>query len=161
MFEEVIQILVILGLSATKFLMGVMMAIVFGLPLWLAFLLTVLGGLLGVLIFGGLGETILYGLGFLKKPDSDKLRINKNIRRIVRIRRKFGLWGIALLTPVILTVPVGAMVGVLIEPRLRVLLSYMAVAFVVWSGLLFGIYAFLGINVPALLEEAIYRLVGG
>ncbi len=161
MMEEIIQILTVLGLSATKFLMGVMMAIVFGFPLWVGFAATVIGGLLGVLVFGAFGETILYGLGFLKKPDKDKVRINKTIRRIVKIRRQFGLWGIAFLTPVILTVPVGAMVGVLIEPRLRVLLSYMAISFVVWSGILFAVYGFLGVNVPALIEEAIYRLIGG
>ncbi len=161
MWEHVIEIVTVLGLSATKYLMGVMMAIVFGFPLWLGFLLTVGGGLLGVVVFALFGEVILYGLGFLKKSDEDKIRINKNIRRIVKIRRKFGIWGIAFLTPVLLTVPVGAMVGILIEPRIRVLLSYMAVSFVAWSALLFGLYAGLGINVPALIEEGIYRLLGG
>ncbi len=161
MWEQVIEVITVLGLAATKYLMGVMMAIVFGMPLWLGFLLTVGGGLIGAALFALFGEVIMYGLGFVKKKDEDKIRINKNIRRIVKIRRRFGMWGIALLTPVLLTVPVGAMVGIVIEPRIRVLLSYMAVSFVVWSALLFGVYMFLGINIPELIEQTIYQLFGG
>jgi hypothetical protein len=81
---------------------------------------TNLGGLIGIFIFAFLSEQIIFlwknyiGKYFLfifnrKKfhnPPPKKLFTRKN-RKIIRIKNRYGLIGIAMVTPVLLSIPVG------------------------------------------------------
>ena len=78
-----------------------------------------LGGMLGVFFFGYLSKKIIRLWNRLFKPGvrilkaDYKKRKNKKVftrknRRIVKIKQNYGLLGIAVTTPVLLSIPVGA-----------------------------------------------------
>ncbi|MBI1185169.1 hypothetical protein GC194_12915 [bacterium] len=144
-----VNILIVMALSTTKYMAGVAVAIVnlgkgWG-PLTF-FLATVGGGMIGVVAYDLLLMEILY---FIKKKrgiDPTKFRVNKRMRRLVRFRNKFGLTGIALLTPIILQVPVGTILAGTIEQNSKKVFLYMFLSFTLYSSVFYALYHFLGIN---------------
>lgn len=73
-------------------------------------LYTNIGGILGVFIFMSFSAFLIrtwdrYRLHFQKKK---RLVFTPANRRFIKIKRKYGLWGIVILSPVILSIPVGA-----------------------------------------------------
>ncbi len=79
-------------------------------------LYTNIGGLLGMIISVFLSDVILK---LWQQYWPDKLRINKNkkiftpaSRRLIRIKKRYGLPGIVTLSPVLLSIPLGAFLTV-------------------------------------------------
>ncbi|HLN54939.1 MAG TPA: hypothetical protein VK207_03040 [Bacteroidales bacterium] len=73
-------------------------------------LYTNLGGMLGVFIFLSFSGFLIktwngYRSHFHKKK---KLIFTPANRRFIKIKKKYGFWGIVILSPVILSIPVGA-----------------------------------------------------
>lgn len=103
---------------------------------------------------GGIGGTVFYTYlsAFLinwweKFKHSRNLFQNKKVftksnRRLIRIKNRFGLTGIAILTPVILSIPLGAFLGErFFKKKSKVIL---AISFwvVIWSVVFYFIYYF-------------------
>ena len=75
-----------------------------------------------------------------------------NIRRARRIKRlwsKFGIIGIALITPPIISPPVGAMIAVFFGERLRRIYLFMFLSVLLWA----AIFALLGHQILELLYD--------
>ncbi len=69
---------------------------------------------------------------YVKKNEPKKLFTKRN-RRIVRIWQQYGLVGIAFLTPVILSIPIGTVIALsLVQDRKKVML-YMFLSILFWS----------------------------
>lgn len=69
---------------------------------------------------------------YVKKGDKKKLFTKRN-RRIVKIWQKYGLVGIAFVTPVILSIPIGTVIASsLVQNRKKVML-YMFFSILFWS----------------------------
>jgi hypothetical protein len=67
-----------------------------------------------------------------KKVDPKKIFTKRN-RNIVKLWKKYGLYGIAFLTPVILSIPIGTIIAnSLVDNRKKIML-YMFVSLVFWS----------------------------
>jgi hypothetical protein len=71
------------------------------------------GGILGTFGFMYLSEFLIrlwtkYWPQTLKRNKSTRRVFTARNRRIVSIKRKYGLWGIVLLNPVLLSIPVGS-----------------------------------------------------
>lgn len=127
------QYLVIVLLCATKWLMGLVAVLIVEPGLWTAVGLSFGGGMLGVLFYSYLGH-IAYRIWRLWHPAPKKgIRVTRMKRLIVTLRRRHGLAGIAALTPVLLTVPIGTFSALLIEPRRARVFLYMAMSFGFWS----------------------------
>jgi hypothetical protein len=78
---------------------------------------TNIGGILGVIIFLNFSDFILNMWKKYKTKNfpshSDKRKIfTKSNRRLVRIKIRYGLFGIVILNPVILSIPVSAFLAV-------------------------------------------------
>lgn len=76
-------------------------------------LYTNIGGLAGTFAFMYLSEFLIrmwnkYWPQSLKRKKKKKKVFTAGNRRIVRIKNKFGLWGIVILNPVILSIPIGS-----------------------------------------------------
>jgi len=56
----------------------------------------------------------------------------------VKLKNKGGLWLIALLTPGILSIPVGCLVSIAMEQDRFKVISIQAVGIVIWSLMIFG-----------------------
>jgi hypothetical protein len=103
---------------------------------------------------GGVGGTIFYtylSAGILKWWDRYKHKkltrkkkkiFTKGNRRIIRIKQKFGLLGIAILTPVLLSIPLGAFLGERFYKKKGKVILYLSVSCVIWSVVFYFIYYF-------------------
>jgi hypothetical protein len=116
---------------------------------------TNIGGILGIYFFAYLAERILflwkkYLKNFFHKlfkvstniPKTRKKIFTKKSRRIVRVKNKYGLIGIALITPILLSIPVGVFLVVRYFNRRRYKMTYMIGANIIWSFIYTLFYTF-------------------
>jgi hypothetical protein len=69
---------------------------------------------------------------YLSKGEKPKLFTRRN-RRIVKIWRSYGLFGIAAITPIILSIPIGTLVANSLESNKKRILLYMFFSTLFWS----------------------------
>lgn len=154
----VVQIVLTILLSSVKFAMTFPLAVIqFQFSFTETLLWTNVGGVLGVYFFAFLSERVIswWNRTFRKSrlekrknnPSERKIFTKKN-RRIVHIKQKYGLLGIALSTPFLLSIPVGTFLVVryyrlttrgfvyLVASNLLWSVIY-AVFYFFWDGLIF------------------------
>jgi hypothetical protein len=54
-------------------------------------------------------------------------------RRIIRIWKKYGLWGVAWLTPILLSIPVGTFIMTRLEKKKKKIVFKLLISIVTWS----------------------------
>jgi hypothetical protein len=95
------------------------------------------GGLLGILYFAYLSELILtlWRKYIRKKPVRLKRKkvFTPRKRRMVRIKSKYGLIGVAMATPTLLSIPVGVFLVIRYFSHTRYKLAYLFGANLFWS----------------------------
>lgn len=140
-----IEIILTIVLSSVKFAMVFPLVV---LQFKFSFLETVLwtnlGGLAGVYFFAFLSEKLIawWRRLFGKKKPSGKRIFTRRNRRIVRIKQKYGLPGIALFTPVFLSIPLGAFLMVRYYRTSRIKLTLLIVSNLFWSCVYTAFYMF-------------------
>ncbi|GAB4253851.1 MAG: hypothetical protein Kow0079_09740 [Vicingaceae bacterium] len=108
---QLIEILVLLLLSATKFAFAATYLLFDkGFGYWHTVLILLSGGITGVFIFYFLGSWITTKYYQYKKNSTPKKRFTKFNRFLVKIKYSYGIYGIAFLTPILLSIPVGSIV---------------------------------------------------
>ncbi|MEZ4885464.1 MAG: hypothetical protein R3E32_12100 [Chitinophagales bacterium] len=153
MFGDVIPIVIVLLWSSTKFVIAYCFVFYYNFPFLTSILLTISGGMIGVWMFSVLYKTFSTWRQRTFPPKNKKkaFTMNRKNRLLVRIKNSYGLAGIAFLTPVFLTVPVGTMVANAFYKNTSKVYAYMFVAFSFWSVLFAGTYHYLGIDFSQLL----------
>ncbi len=122
-------------LSMVKFLGGPLAGVSMGLPFGLTLALTVAGMMTTVFIISGVGRVWVR-----HKQQQRRLRrvpiFSTRSRNIIKVFRRFGMGGIAFLTPVLLSPIGGTVIATLLGvPRGRILL-HMLWSAVLWGGVL-------------------------
>lgn len=121
---EIEQIGALLIAGGTKFLFAPALSEYFGYNFAQSFLYTTSGGAIGILAFTFVGDWLTAGwrklISWIKalvlRRDPDVLmrinpkRFTRTTRFVVRIRRKFGLIGLAIITPCIISIPIGTFI---------------------------------------------------
>ena len=112
---------------------------------------TNVGGILGIYFFAFLSERLIiwWDRIFRKKriqsseegPGEKKIFTKKN-RRIIRIKQQYGLLGIALSTPFLLSIPVGTFLVVRYYRYTKTRFLYLIASNVVWSVIYTVFYLF-------------------
>jgi hypothetical protein len=103
------------------------------------------GGIAGNILFTYLSAAIIQGI--------HRFRVKRNLihkkkiftkfnRRIIRIKNKFGLAGIAFITPMFLSTPVGAFLAERFYKSKKRVIVYLSVSVVFWALLLYFILYF-------------------
>jgi hypothetical protein len=123
------------------------------------FLFGVSSGLLGILTFMFLSTLILRFWHWLKeqlgiKRTKPKKIFTKRSRMMVRIKSKYGLAGIALLSPIIISIPVGAFLAMRYFKNKKKVFLYMFGGVLLWS-LIYASSASLVIKILKTLELAL------
>ncbi|AWM35500.1 hypothetical protein DDQ68_18615 [Hymenobacter nivis] len=118
-----------------KFLGGPLAGVSMGLPFGLTLLLTVAGMMTTVFIISGVGRVWVR-----HRQQQRRLRrvpiFSSRSRNIIKVFRRFGMGGIAFLTPVLLSPIGGTVIATLLGvPRGRILL-HMLWSAVFWGGVL-------------------------
>lgn len=112
---------------------------------------TNVGGVIGVYFFAFLsGKLIVWWNRTFKKffrsnPENGtdrKKTFTKRNRRIVRIKQQYGLLGIALSTPIILSIPLGTFLVVRYYRSSKSKFLYLIFSNIIWSVIYTGFYLF-------------------
>jgi membrane protein DedA with SNARE-associated domain len=131
MFEQVAKYFTVFLSSMVKFIGGPLSGTAFGLSWIETCVFTVLGMMTSVLIFSLLGAGVRSRL-FNRRRKKRRLFTSRN-RRIVRIWRRYGLKGVAFLTPVIFSPIVGTIVASSFGEPWKRIFVYMFVSAVFWG----------------------------
>ncbi|MFN8323309.1 MAG: hypothetical protein U0T74_11680 [Chitinophagales bacterium] len=143
MDKLVSSILVFLG-SIVKFSMGTLTAIAADLGLG-GSLANIIGGIIGIVAFTYLGGFIQEF--FIRKfPNRFGRRFTSSNRFLVRVKQRFGLGGIAVLTPIVLSIPVGVLFALALTHDKKKIMISMLVSMFFWATLLFLPYYLFDIN---------------
>lgn len=117
-------------LSGLKFIFGPTFGVANDLPVIVIIILTSLGMMTTIYLFTFFGEEIH---GFFQRFRKNKKVFTTKSRRFVKIWKKFGLKGLCLLTPLILTPPGGGLLVNLIGAKKKDILKWMWISAILWS----------------------------
>tara|TARA_Y100000385_G_scaffold117952_1_gene122784 strand:- start:1982 stop:2440 length:459 start_codon:yes stop_codon:yes gene_type:complete len=149
--EEFLSGLLVFSFSTVKFLTGVATSLGFQQGLIPSYVSTVGGGILGVFIFTFFGD--LLNKWFLRLfPNHSKKTFSLWNRFVVKIRRNFGLPGIALLTPII-SIPVGIFLSLSLSNNKLRISALMFLSFSIWSSIIFIPYYLFDLNIQELVKS--------
>jgi hypothetical protein len=120
--------------SMFKFIGGPAMGMAFGLTFWETVLLTILGMMTSVLLVS------TFGPGFRNWLDKifrrNRKVFTKRNRRFVTLWRKYGMFGVSFLTPVVFSPVLGALLVNAFGGSKKKILTYMLISAIFWSFLL-------------------------
>jgi hypothetical protein len=148
--EEIEKIATLLLVSGLKFLFAPLTAEYMGFDFGRSFLWTTTGGSIGIIAFTYLGDLLVAAWKkfvswlkaiFLRTDPKAVRRLPPKVftprnKRIVWIKMKFGLFGLAFLTPCLLSIPIGTFVINRMYRRKWKILLYLFTALLFWSLLL-------------------------
>lgn len=117
--------------SMLKFVGGPLAGLALHLSLLETILCTIVGMMVSVFLFTFLGQWLRLVWEDLRK--TKRKRFSKSTRRAVRIYRKFGIAGIACLTPLLFTPIGGTLLAVSFKASPLRILSWMLVFAVLWA----------------------------
>lgn len=137
---EFTKILGLLAFSTLKFFFAPSGALLAGYSFLETIAIHITGGYLGFVVFFFAGKFIVSWWHKVFKPKKKKL-FNKRNRLITKIKSKYGLVGIAVLTPLILSVPVGALLASYYFPRAQKTLPVFFACIVIWSLILTSVWS--------------------
>lgn len=147
-----IEILITIIFSAIKFAMTFPLAIMqFQFNFMETILWTNVGGIIGIYFFAYLSDKLISwwnrtfrksGRFTLKEASKEKKIFTKRNRRIVRIKQHYGLIGIALTTPFLLSIPVGTFLVVRYYRTSKTRFLYLIASNLLWSLIYTGFYFF-------------------
>lgn len=142
MWEEILKAIPVYLSSMLKFIFGPLGGFAAGLQLFTTIITTIAGMMTVVLSFTYAGEWLRRRV--LHRFFGNRKKFSQNNRKFVRIWKKYGLFGVAALTPVLLT-PIG---GTLLaissgSPKEKIIL-FMLISASVWAVIFSVVIYFLG-----------------
>jgi hypothetical protein len=150
---KIFKLLQVLIISGIKFLFAPLISIGYGFNYIQTALTTALGGILGILFFYFLSKWIIaqyykfspliysYFTGIKVERSRKILSLEINLKKkftrknklIINFRNKYGFLGIIFLTPVLLSIPLGAFLARKYYSGRSHMLIYMSISVVLWS----------------------------
>ena len=129
------EIISVLFVSALKFFAGPILAKSFGFTYLQTILVSSIGGCLGILLFFKLGARIVLFFPNYFNPVIRKKKIfTKKNKFYVILIRDYGLFGIALFSPILISIPVGSFLAArFFHKKPNSTLAIMCFAVIFWS----------------------------
>jgi hypothetical protein len=142
--NEFFEIAIWFLLSGVKYLFAVIPLLANSQREWYWDMLIVAsGGTLGVFVFTFLGAVLSK---YLSQFNLFKIKYKK-LRGFVKMKNSYGLIGIAILSPVIISIPVGCIISASFESDKGKIIRYQMISVLAWSILLFGIKGLFHIDI--------------
>ena len=90
------------------------------------------GGIIGVFLFSMLSDKI--NILFPKKKKINRKR-KRGVKEVITIKaaRKYGVYGIAAITPILLSIPIGTILALRLFPEKRKTLPVLMSSVVIWA----------------------------
>jgi hypothetical protein len=136
MDKDLLEFLLVVLLSALKMGVGGMpMSYVFKFNLLKTIFSTTLGGCLGAIFFVNAGDKLLHLIKQWRKKNPRAPRPVFTVRNklLVKIKRRYGLAGIALVTPLFLSYPLGCLIAIRYFHNKKLVISYLCASTAGWS----------------------------
>lgn len=152
---KIIQIFLV---SSIKFVFAPALSFGIGLNYFETILVTTIGGVTGVLFFYYLSRLLILlfykkiqpiashsyllrktinSLSFIKRMIPKRLKKRRNFtkknRFLVKVRQRYGLYGIVILTPILLSIPIGSFLASKYYSQRKNILLYLSLSVFVWS----------------------------
>ncbi len=125
----------LIALSSVKYVVVALGLLASSSRFWIFdFLILGLGGSLGVICFTFFGSFVskyLERFAFLKVKF-------KNLRRLVHIKKIYGIIGLAFLTPLVVGIPLGSILSNFFETEKKIIIKIQIASVWMWSFILFG-----------------------
>jgi hypothetical protein len=154
--EYILKLLNVSFVASIKYFWSTPYAYLLKLNTWESLLCIEIGGILGFLLYYYFFRFLLAELKLLwpvvyrftpvifkvrfelwrdrrRKRQVMMKKFTKKNKFIVNIRRRYGMWGIIVLSPVILSIPVGALLGTKYFPNRHSFIPYMILSISVWG----------------------------
>ena len=121
--------------SSVKFFAGPILAKSLGFSYLNTVIVSSVGGVLGVFVFFNLGTRIVNFFPNFFKPIKKKKRVfTKKNKFFVNVIRNYGLFGLSIFTPVLISIPVGAFLAArFFQNQKNTALLIMSISVVLWS----------------------------
>ncbi len=132
MWEDLSKYLVVFGLSMLKFLLGLAAGAGFKLPFLVTAAISILGMMTSVVLFTSFLGKFFHQWAMKTFFKGQKL-FTKGNRRKITIWNKFGLFGVALLTPVLFSPIGGAIIANAFGETKERIFIYMLGSAVLWA----------------------------
>lgn len=100
-------------------------------------------GICGSIVFGFLSKEVIVGWEWVLKkifPNRQKRTFTKMNRFIIRAKKYFGITGIAIISPLILSIPLGTFLAIRFFKDRHKTVLYMSISSVVWTVALYFLY---------------------
>lgn len=149
--EKLISSIVIFFGSILKFSMSTLAAIAADLGIG-GSIANVIGGIVGIVLFTYLGGVIQDYLA-MRFPKRFGRKFSRTTRFLVSVKQKFGLNGIAALTPIVLSIPVGVMFALALEHDKKKIMFSMITSILFWATVLFLPYYLFNINILEFIKN--------
>lgn len=151
--DTIISWIAVLALSSVKFLFAPALAVAFyNMGFVESVLATSIGGCIGVAFFTHLSKAVINMFAaltiWLQIPRSHKPRrkFTYRHRMIVRIKQRYGLWGLVILTPVLFSIPLGSFLAERYFPRRNTMYD-LFLSVIAWSLILNGVFVFIRMEI--------------
>lgn len=139
---EIAKTLSIFLLSAVKLLFAPGTATAAGFSFHKTLIVTSCGGCSGVLAFYYMGILLTEKFGALltrlrlvkpdKAPRLGRKVFSRRNRFVIRVKRRFGMFGLAILTPSVISIPIGAVVSARFYRHDKLMLPLLLISTVLW-----------------------------
>ncbi|MDH5366308.1 MAG: hypothetical protein OEW67_04930 [Cyclobacteriaceae bacterium] len=126
-----LKVLPIIFLTMLKFAAGPIGCYAVGFPIWVSIIISIVGMMISVFLFTYLGDFIrdrIFGSYFKQTKTFSKRK-----RLMIKVWRKYGVYGVAFLTPVLFTPIPGTLVLVSFKTPNKIIFSSMLISAVFWS----------------------------
>ncbi|CAN5880117.1 hypothetical protein BH11BAC7_BH11BAC7_14750 [soil metagenome] len=147
-------------IASVKFLLAPFEAERYQFTFWESFAVTTIGGIIGVFAFYYAGTKIAawwrHSVALVKSVFSKKSvetleqktpkRITRGRRFIIKVKNNFGLVGVAFVTPCIISIPIGTMIGGNFYKKRKGVLLYFIASVILWSFILNGLAQYLALS---------------
>lgn len=153
MTELILKYIWVIVWSGIKYLVGFTLALASDFNFFEVLLTTVGGGMLGVVLYLYLWELIVKIKRKFFPSKTKTIRINKFTRFLVKIIKEYEIYGIAFLTPLVLTMPIGTVIASSIEHNKWRIKLFMFISLTFWTLLLYGLKQLLGFDIPGLIDR--------
>ena len=131
--STLLKIVIVISLSGLKFMIAIpLSAIQYDFNFVQTLLFSLSGGIIGVFLFSMLIDTI--NILFPKKKKIKRKR-KRGIKEMITIKaaRKYGVYGIAAITPIILSIPIGTIIALRLFPEKRKTVPVLMSSVVIWA----------------------------
>ncbi len=111
-----------------------------------------IAGCFGSIIFTYLSSWILNALKSRFANQRKGIYIRNYLRRIIKIKNQFGLHGLTLISPIFLSIPLGAFIAKKFYKNNFKIVLYMSVSIVLWSAVYSIVFKFSNLLLDTLLH---------